>query len=138
MTPNSARHRICEVFPEDVLHAVATSEAEYQREAIAGRPAHSDPDVLIPAVVCAERYLQAQPIFALVRSWCAAGDVAHFNEMQALRAEVARLHGTIETAIHELESPWGSDKAGTCAFHLRRALGLAIPKRKRGEASYPR
>jgi hypothetical protein len=92
--------------------------------------ARRDPELGVTAETCAAIYRREQPIMAMVRSWCAA-DVVQFDEMQALRAENARLREVMVAVLERLESPYSmGDRDRKCAYHLRHALGLEIPKRK--------
>ena len=62
------------------------------------------------------------PVFALVRSWCGAEAVDRFDELVALRAEVARLGELVERAVDALRKRGAAATAAT----LERGLGVPI------------
>ncbi len=48
--------------------------------------------------------LKQEPVVRLVRDWCGEDAVTVFDETQALRAEVARLQGVVESTAQWLKT----------------------------------
>ncbi len=76
----------------------------------------------IPAEQCAEIDARWQPSYELAREWCGAEPRRRFDELVALREEVARIGGIAERAIRSLEAAGDQRKAN----ELKRELGIPL------------
>lgn len=99
--------RVAESYSDQVLAAVAKQERELRDGATHGRmldplTRHSAP-VYVPAEHWSKELRERQPIFDLVREWRGQESVERFNEVEALRAEVARLRRLVKEAADRLE-----------------------------------
>lgn len=105
LTALRVARRVAETVPEEVLSKVREEERTLQREAIHGRPFDYGRGLsgFVPPSVCATWLQEREPAFALVREWCGAEVVAHFDEIEILRAEVVRLRELVEEAAKRLE-----------------------------------
>ena len=112
--------RAAEVFASAVLEAVHREEAGWRTGALyrsgytsslGARGRERQPDDK-----------RGEQVRALVREWCGEAPVQRFDELLALRTEVARLGTLIERAIHGLRKHGASATAAT----IERDLGVPI------------
>ncbi len=96
--------RVAERHAHLVLAKVDREERELREGAVHGR--HVDlsrrEQIYIPPERCAERLRNEEPVFELVRAWCGVEAVEKFDEIAALRTEVARLRALIDDTVERL------------------------------------
>jgi hypothetical protein len=99
--------RVAEVFPDSILTEVAKDERTLQQEAVYGHHfvCPGGQDGFVSPEKCAEWLRDREPGFGVVREWCGVSSVDRFNELQALRDELARLRELIEQAARRFEAP---------------------------------
>lgn len=92
--PSSTAERLarlfCQRFPQEILRHVQAREHEWRQRTILP----SEPFSEEFALECLDKL---KPVFSLAREWCGEKDVAEFDEVTALREEVRRLRGLVES-----------------------------------------
>lgn len=98
--PSSTAERLarlfCQRFPREILRHVQAREDEWRQRTILPSEPFSEGFAL-------EWLNKLKPVFALVREWCGEKDVAEFDEVTALREEVRRLRGLVESVARWLQ-----------------------------------
>jgi hypothetical protein len=125
--------QVAEVYAPDVLAYVAREEHKLRDQAVHGDTVEwsRTESFWVPPERYAENLHKREPVFALVREWCGHNEVEHFDEIQSLRAEVARLRELLLSAVKKL------DEAGR--HHLARRIERELepgngPVRRRSRA----
>jgi hypothetical protein len=93
-------------FRERVLASVAKEERELRHKAVHGSFVHFGGKHPVSYETtpehCQEQLAEELPVYRLVRLWCGEGEQERWDETQALRAELVRLHGLVERSIELL------------------------------------
>ena len=108
--------RIATTHPDHVLDALVAYERRMEDSVT-----QADPLDTLPPEWHAARLRESQPMFDLVREWCGREAATRFDELEALRGEIAHLRVVIERAAKELE--WAGHRHA--ARKLRRECDLA-------------
>jgi hypothetical protein len=111
--------KVASAYAEAILPELEREEAESRSQALYGYSS----GYLRARVTRKEQPQPDRPkTHELVRDWCGAEPVERFDELLALRAEVARLGGLIERAVAALRQRGASATAAT----IERDLGVPI------------
>jgi hypothetical protein len=93
-------------FRERVLAAVAKEERELRGKAVHGSFSHFGGKHPVSYETKPEHYqeqlAEELPVYRIVRMWCGEGEQERWDETEALRVELTRLHGLVERAIELL------------------------------------
>lgn len=97
--------RVAAVYPDGVLARVVAEERQLWQAATRGESfeLRRGEHVWIPPERCAERLRERQPVLDLIRSWTGSGAAERYDDLTALRDEVARLRGLVEAAAGALQ-----------------------------------
>lgn len=116
--------RAAERNQEKLLRYVERQEEEQRQEALHGKHYRSrgGDGWYIEPEHCAETAEEFRPTYDLLREWCGTEARERFDELKALRDEVARLGQLVESALGELRQAG----AAVAADRLERDLGVPI------------
>lgn len=93
---------LAQAYADVVLRMIADEEAQLRHEAIHGKTFGEEFwSASISPEDCARMLHEREPLFAQVREWCGRPAVERFDEIVALRGEVARIKAIVgRTASH--------------------------------------